>query len=187
MGGIDTAFARQPEDPGPATGNLELVRSIVAPWRRGDFRASDWADPEIGFVLADGPSPGRWSGVAEMWAAFTEVLAPYANYRVIAEDIRELDDGRVLVLHRYGGVARTSGMEIAAIDTRGADVFVLRHGRVVKLTIYWQSAHALADLGFATGAGGTPRPARRARRTQRRRGRAAPGARKLAAVPEGLR
>ena len=42
--------------------NLNLVRSIVADWERGDFASADWADPEIESGWADGPSPGARIG-----------------------------------------------------------------------------------------------------------------------------
>jgi hypothetical protein len=49
-----------------ASANVELVRSIHKAWERGDFSSRDWADPEIEIVYPDGPSPGRWKGVAGM-------------------------------------------------------------------------------------------------------------------------
>ena len=35
--------------------NVELVRSVYAGWERGDWGATEWADPEIEHVVADGP------------------------------------------------------------------------------------------------------------------------------------
>lgn len=50
--------------------NLDLMRSIYAHRERGDFGSAAWADSEIEFVAADGPSPGRRTGMAGMEEAF---------------------------------------------------------------------------------------------------------------------
>ena len=42
--------------------NLDLVRSIVANWERGDWSSDSWIDPEIEYVIAGGPQPGTWKG-----------------------------------------------------------------------------------------------------------------------------
>jgi ketosteroid isomerase-like protein len=137
-----------------ATGsqNANLVRSICARWERGDFGALEWADPEIEYVIADGPSPGSWNGLDGMAAGFRGVLSAYAEYHIAAEEFHELDEGRVLVLHRYRGRGRVSGLELGEIASLGADLFQIADGRVTSLVLYWEGDQALADLGLARAA-----------------------------------
>ena len=46
--------------------NVAIARSIYAAWSRGDFSSLDWADPEIEYVIVDGPEPGSCRGRATM-------------------------------------------------------------------------------------------------------------------------
>jgi ketosteroid isomerase-like protein len=128
--------------------NLDLVRSIYADWERGDFGSTEWAHPQIEYGTADGPHPGRVTGVAGMADATREWMAVWQEWRVEAEEYRELDGERVLVLVRYGGRGKTSGMEIAQVRTTGATVFYARGGKVTRLDFYLDRNRALADLGL---------------------------------------
>jgi ketosteroid isomerase-like protein len=132
-----------------APANLDLVRSIVADWERGDFSSADWAHPEIEFVIADGPTAGRWTGVEGMAESVRGGLEAWEESRVYADEYRELDDGRVLVLHRRGGRGKTSGLELEELQTRGATLFHVRDCKVTRLVGYNDRERAFADLGLA--------------------------------------
>ena len=128
--------------------NLDLVRSIYADWERGDFSRADWADPEIEWVSADGPDPGRWLGLAGVAQVNRDFLSAWRDWRVSAEQMRELDEERILVLTRRAGKGKVSGL---AFGGPAANVLHMRDGRVVRLVFYWERDRALADLGLASG------------------------------------
>ena len=129
--------------------NLDLVRSIFSAWERGDVSSSAWADPDVEFVIADGPSPSSWRGVAGMAEGGREWLAPWKEFRAEADEYRELDAERVLVLDRRGGSGKASGVDVAEMRTEGAVVFSIRSGKVTRLAIFLDRERALADLGLA--------------------------------------
>jgi ketosteroid isomerase-like protein len=128
--------------------NLDLVRSIYADWERGDYASAEWADPGIEFVHADAPAPDSWSGrdgLAEGTSAWINV---WEGLRAHAEEFRDVDEERVLVLNRYSGRAKTSGLDIEAMRASGATVFHLSGGKVTKILQYFDRNRALADLGL---------------------------------------
>jgi ketosteroid isomerase-like protein len=129
--------------------NLDLVKSIYAAWERGDWSSVDWADPDIEFSVVGGLDEGSWKGVAGMANAWTDQLRAWQDLRAVAEEFRELDDGRVLVLMRNEGRGRGSGIDLGEIATEAANIFTVRDGRVVSLSIYPDRARALADLGLS--------------------------------------
>jgi hypothetical protein len=61
------------------TANLDVVRSILANWERGDLSSMDWADRDIDFVFADGPEPGTHVGRAAMQELFRSWLNSFAT------------------------------------------------------------------------------------------------------------
>jgi ketosteroid isomerase-like protein len=128
--------------------NLNLVRSIFADWERGDYTKADWAHPEIEFVLADGPDPGRWIGRVGMWEGWHSRLGAFEDHRMQVDEFRKVGDDRVLVLAHSVARGKASGMDVRSTPGLGASVFHVRDGRVTKLLVYWDRDRALADLGL---------------------------------------
>jgi ketosteroid isomerase-like protein len=129
--------------------NLDLVRSILAAWERGDFSAADWAHPEVEYVFVGGPSPATWTGMAGMAKGARDWLSAWEDLRIETDEYRELDRERILVLTRGSGRGKTSGLELAQMRTQGAHLFHVRDGKVTRLVLYYHRDRALADLGLA--------------------------------------
>jgi hypothetical protein len=68
------------------------------------------------------------------------------DYRVEADEYRELDGERVLVFIRLSGRGKTSGMKIEEMRPMGANLFEIRDGKVTRLMGYFDREHALTDL-----------------------------------------
>jgi ketosteroid isomerase-like protein len=125
--------------------NLDLVRAIFADWERGDFRRTDWADPEIEMVRHDAIEGGVRRGLASTVEGWRGWLEAWDNYRARADEYRALDGERVVVFGHMEGRGRVSG---ASVETEIVNVFHLRDGKVTKLLLYTQRDRALADLGL---------------------------------------
>ena len=130
------------------SGNLDLVRSLFAVWERGDYSSAEWAHPEIEYVFADGPSPGSWTGVAGMAEGLRDFASAWDQLLTKAEEFRELDAERILVLTYYAGRGKTSGLEVGQTRTEGAHLLHLREGKVIRYVVWFNREHALADLGL---------------------------------------
>ena len=128
--------------------NLDLVRSMYSASERGDYSSADWAHPEMELVFVDGPSPGTWSGLAEVAKGWRSFLSTWEELSAEAEEFRELDDERILVLVRYQGRGKTSGVDLQQMRAQGAAVFHVREGRVAKQIVYFDRSRAFADLGL---------------------------------------
>jgi ketosteroid isomerase-like protein len=141
-----------------ASANMNLVRSIFADWERGDFRSVQWAHPGIEWVMADGPVPGCWTGLGGMTEGWREFRSVWEEYRFEADEYRELDGERVLVLGRFSGRGKKSGLELGQIRSKAARLLHVRGGKVTRLVIYLDRERALVELwreayeGWARGA-----------------------------------
>lgn len=129
--------------------NVELVRSISAAHERGDYGSADWAHPDIEYVIVGGPTQGAWKGRAAMAKAAGDLFSVWDEHRTVVEEIRPLDDERVLVLCHSTGRGKASGIVLEATQRQIATLYQVRDGKVIRHVVYMDRAEALADLGLA--------------------------------------
>ena len=75
---------------------------------------------------------GRWAALA---AAFAAGIAPD------------------FVIVRFIGRAKTSGMDLAQMQTKQASLLQIRRGKVTRLVTYWENDRAFADLRLTPDTG----------------------------------
>jgi len=136
-----------------ASANLDFVRSLYSAWGRGDFSSAEWADPEIEFVIADGPARGSWAGLAGMAAGWRSWLSAWEDLRIEVDEYRELDNERVLVLAQGFALGKTSALETARLQSQAASLFHMRGGKVTKMVIYFDRHRAFSELGISREGG----------------------------------
>ena len=67
---------------GAMSENLDLVQSVYANWEHGNWSDGSWADPEIEFVIADGPDPRSIRGREAMASTWSEFLGAWSGYAI---------------------------------------------------------------------------------------------------------
>jgi ketosteroid isomerase-like protein len=130
-------------------GNVEIVRRIYAEFERGNFGgAVEWYDPEIRFetFMPDASANVTAHGVAELRDFMGNWLAQWKNYRVIADEFREVGADKVFVGGRQAATGHHSGAEV---ESPGFSVWTLRGGKVVELFLHYDRNEALEAAGLA--------------------------------------
>jgi ketosteroid isomerase-like protein len=129
--------------------NVEIVRSIYAARERGDYSSTEWAHPEIEFVFADGPAPRTLTGLAAMAEGVRDWMSAWEGFRGKADEYRELDDGRVLVLTQMSGRGKRSGLTLEQLGAKAATLYDIRDGKVTRVVQYLDYRRAFADLDLS--------------------------------------
>lgn len=109
--------------------------------------------PDIEFATADGPEPGSVRGVAAMAEGWREFLKHWEDFSTQAEEYRELDGERVLMLHHFGGRGKTSGLGVGETQAKGASLFHVCDRKITSLVLYANRDRAFAALGLAPDTG----------------------------------
>ena len=130
-------------------GNLELYREGIDAWNRRDLvtvleqAASDFEFHTAGLFPGLEPVYRGREGLVEFWNAFIE--EPWALLQVEIDDLRELDDGRVLALLTFTGKGRESDVEVTV---QYGHLCTFRDGQVARIDAFtdWDQARAAAGL-----------------------------------------
>ena len=123
---------------------MEVVRSILSNWKRGDYSSVDWADPDIEFIAPlDGIETRGLDEMGRRWRAF---LGAWEHFATTPERFIDVGDDRVLALVHFQGRGRTSGAPTTSFS--GGQLFTLRDGKVVRLVLYSTRAEALEAAGL---------------------------------------
>jgi hypothetical protein len=82
---------------------------------------------------------------------FGDFLNAWDKFGTDIDEYRELDGERVLVLVRWSGRGKTSGLELGETRSKGAFLFQVRDDKVTKLVCFFDGERAFADLGLVPG------------------------------------
>lgn len=127
--------------------NLDVLQAVYAEWARGDYSRIEVFAPDVEFVYSsDFPEPAVFHGHAGVYEGWGRWLREWDDMRVVAEELIELDRGRVLAEVIVQGRGRSSGAQLAE---PGANLWTFSDGVATRLEIYTRRASARAAAGLA--------------------------------------
>jgi hypothetical protein len=92
------------------------------------------------------PHPGGEAhGLAEVGAFWRDYESTWSERVIELEDVRPIDDERVLVFFRETAVGRASGIET---DASPAAIWTIRDGKVARFQAWIERADALRAAGL---------------------------------------
>jgi ketosteroid isomerase-like protein len=133
-----------------------VVERIYDHWGRGDFAFTDLLAPDVRWYFGSGEfgeTFGWREGLEDIGRAIGGFLTVWTHFCNELEELRELEDGRLLGLNHQHGQGRASGVEM---HSHGVDVWTVRDGLVVTVMSYIERAQAEADLGIELPRGESP-------------------------------
>jgi ketosteroid isomerase-like protein len=127
--------------------SLETIHQANAAWNRGDFGTlADFFDPAVEWRdLAHAPdTPETVAGIGAVMSIWEEWAGTFDELRAEVSEYIDAGDSVVCVTRWYGR-GKASGL---VIDQSQADVFELRQGKIVRVTLaYPDKAAALEAVG----------------------------------------
>ena len=129
--------------------NVEIVRASWRALAAGGLDAvTEFWDPEIDWRAIEGAPDdvGEMRGREAVRRYLQDWVDTFDGLTVVAEELLELDDRRVVAVLRVSGRAKLSGIET---ELRLAVVYSLRDGKIVRGREYIDREQALEAVGVA--------------------------------------
>jgi ketosteroid isomerase-like protein len=131
-----------------ADANLDTVRSAIEALKQGDIPAVlECLDAGVELVpiraAMEGTSYGGHDGFRQFYADITD---DWDDYAPDAHEIRDIGDDRVLVVGKFHGRGKASGMEV---ETPAVWVCDLRDAKITAVRFYNDEQAALEALGLS--------------------------------------
>jgi len=129
--------------------NVEVVRRAFEVFNHdGREAATAFFDPEIEWHdLPEQPDAGVHHGHRGFLAAVEQFVGGFEDFRVLVDDI-SAHGSQVITYHRTVARGRGSG---APFEQRGAGVWTLRNGSIVRVEWFGTRLEALKAVGLADG------------------------------------
>jgi ketosteroid isomerase-like protein len=128
--------------------NVEVVRQMFQAFADGGLDAmAEYWDPDIDWRAAEGAldDVGEMHGRVAVRRYIQDWIDTFDDFSVVAEELRDVGDDRVLAIQRLNGRAKLSGTET---DLRYAVVNTVRDGKVVRGREYLSLDQALEAAGL---------------------------------------
>jgi ketosteroid isomerase-like protein len=128
--------------------NVEVVRKMLQAFADGGLDAmTDFWDADIDWRAAEGAvdDVGEMHGAVAVSRYVQDWIDTFDDFSVVAEELRDVGDDRVLTIQRLNGRAKLSGTET---DLRYAVVNTVRDGKVVQVREYLSLDQAFEAVGL---------------------------------------
>ena len=125
-----------------------MVRRMLDAFANGGLDAmAEYWDPEINWRAAEGAvdDVGEMRGPVALRRYIQDWIDTFDHFTVVAEELRDIEGGRVLTTQRLNGRAKLSGTET---NLRYAAVYTVREGKVVRAREYLSVEEALEAVGL---------------------------------------
>ena len=129
--------------------NIEVIRRVTESFNEGGFGSAEtlsFFDSDLVFEEPpEQPAPRVARGRDEAAELFGQFDATWETHRSELEEVRALDQERVLVL----SIEHFRGRDGIEIDQPAGAIFTLREGKIVRMQSFWERQTALRAAGLS--------------------------------------